>query len=153
MWEWIGFAPSLLGKTGYLHRNCSSCVLGGGCIMLWWLLLYGSLIMVRMLLKLGKGVDYFSLFMENSDDMKTHVIYDTLLSLVNFFSFYLLLMGLLRQDRSSKYCGRVCPDFWSSDWQVTCRVRGLLHLLCGYGSWLISFIPSLMHFLYRDLSL
>lgn len=71
--------------------------------------------MVRMLLKLGKGVDYFSLFMENSYDMKTHVIYDTLLSVVNFFSFYLLLMGLLTQDRSSKYCGRVCPDFWSSD--------------------------------------
>ena len=53
-----------------------------------------------MLLKLGKGVDYFSLFMENSYDMKTHVIYDTLLSVVNFFSFYLLLMGLLRQDRA-----------------------------------------------------
>ena len=32
-------------------------------------------------------------------------------------------------------------------------VRGLLHLLCECGSWLISFIPSLMCFLYRDLSL
>ena len=61
--------------------------------------------MVIMLLKLDKGVDYFGYLWKT----------DTLFSLVNFFSFFLLLMDLLRQDRSIEHCGRVCPDFWSSD--------------------------------------
>lgn len=56
-----------------------------------------------MLLKLGKGVDYFSLFMENSYDMKIHVIYDTLLFSQFLFSFYLLLMGLLEAGQVQQH--------------------------------------------------
>lgn len=108
------------------------------CMILPLFLLFGSLIMVRRLLS-SQSVDYFGYLCET--DRKLTKERRSL-----FFFFFLLLMELLRQGTSSKPCGRVCLHSWSSDGRWL-WAHGFLNLLCKYGSWLTSFIPSFMLFL------
>lgn len=110
----------------------------GGRSMMLLLLLYGGLTIwlnVRIVLS-GQTVYCFD-YLWGTDRKLTK-------RLNAFLFFFLLLIELLRQGRSYKCCGRVCPAFMELRLAGDFGLMGLPHLLGECGSWLTSFIASLM---------